>query len=276
MSEPTNRELFDLDTTQKLTPYLKELWARRDFLIVIPRQDARSRQMTTVLGQTWHLLNPMLMTLIYFVVFGKILNAQRGVDSYIAFLTIGVLFFQLCQRITQDAASVIPRNEGLIRSMQFPRSLLPLSIALQHLTSFGPAALVMIIVSVIDSGTISLRILVLPVAILAASLVSIGFAFFAARIGAFIHDLQELLPHVFRILLYFSGILFSIDSLIGNQLAKNILRANPIFDFVAVARWSLIGTPIGERVIVSLALWSILLPPLGLMWFRRSEHRYGG
>ena len=269
-------ELVDLEAAQGLQSYLSQVWARRDFLIVIPRQDARSRQMTTALGQAWHLLNPILMTAVYYVVFGVILEVNRGVESYIAFLTIGVLMFQLCQRITQDAAAIIPTNDGLIRSMQFPRALLPLSLVIQHLVSFGPAVVVMIVVSVLDSGQVSFRILVLPVALLAVALISTGFAFIAARVGAFVQDLREVLPHLFRILLYFSGVLFSIDTLVGNQFAKNLLRANPFYAFISLARWSLIGTPIGERVVIALLVWSTVLPVVGLAWFRRSEHRYGG
>ena len=82
---------------------------------MVPAHDIRSQNMDTFLGQFWHIVNPALMVGVYFLIFGVLLDARRGVDNYLGFLVIGVVLFQLTQRIVQDASMTISRNEGLLR-----------------------------------------------------------------------------------------------------------------------------------------------------------------
>lgn len=268
-------ELSPVDRTSSGLDYLREIWARRDYLAVVPRQDARARQMTTALGQAWHLLNPILMTLIYFVVFGLVLDARRGVEHYIAFLTIGILVFQLVQRITQEAAGTIPKHQGLIRTINFPRALLPLATVTEQVVAFIPSIAVMYVVVFANGAPLSLRMLLLPVALIPTVLLATGAAFLTSRLGATIPDLREILPHAFRLLFYSSGVLFSIEELINNETAKTILRLNPILGVVDVARWAALGTSLHPLVIVSVVIWCSALPIIGLAWFRRGEIGYG-
>ena len=267
--------LRDLSARPGLVDYVRFIWERRDFLAVVPRLDVRASNANNRLGQFWGLLNPIFMTAVYFIVFGLILGVDRGIDSFIAFLAIGVLMFQLPQRTAQAAATAISSNEGLIRSTQFPRALLPLSVAIKNMIEFRPAIGVILFVALADTQSISLRWLLFPIPVIAAFLVSVGLGLITARIGAFVQDLKELLPHAFRILLYFSGVLFEVDRLVDNETVKTLLRLNPIFDFIALARWCLIGTPISTMAVVSLAFWTVALPVGGLIFFHRQEVRYG-
>ena len=188
-----------LSDQQSLGTYLREAWDRRAFAIVVPRQDIRAQNMDTVLGQLWHIVNPVLMVAVYFAIFGVLLDARRGVDPYLAFLVIGVVLFQLTQRCAQDSAGVIPANEGLIRSIQFPRILLPISVVHAQTFAFVPA-LGVVFVTLFALGVFpDVRWLAFPVVLLAQYLINLGASFLAARFGSSIRDLTQLLPHLFRL-----------------------------------------------------------------------------
>ena len=256
--------------------YFGQIWERRDFLIVVPRQDARARQMTTALGQLWHLLNPALMIGVYYLIFGVLLAADRGIEHYVSFLTIGILMFQLVQKTVVDAATAIPRHIGLIRTVQFPRALLPLSTTVEHLVTFVPAGVLLFVVTWMDGSPFRWQMVLFPAIIVATTVTFSGGAFVTARLGSFIPDMRELLPHLFRILLYASGVLFSIDNMIGNTTIRAILKANPIHLFLSLGRWSMLGMPITMTTILASLAWMFVLPVIGFIFFRAGEHTYGG
>lgn len=267
--------LISLGTRQPVGEYLHAMWARRDFAIALSRNDLRARHMNSALGQLWYLLNPALNIVIYFLIFGVVLNARRGVDNYVAFLVIGVMFFRFTQGIVINCASCITKNGGLIRSIQFPRALIPVSVLIEGVLQFIPSFFLVGLVAGLDADGPRWSWLVAPLVLAAAAAISLGIGLIAARIGAFLTDLQQLLPHVFRILLYVSGVLFSVNDRIGNRTIRDLFFLNPFYDIIEAARWCFIGQPIGERVVVGLIGWSVLTVVVGLSVFKSGEHRYG-
>ena len=88
-------------------------------------------------------------------------------------------------------------------------------------------------------------------------------------------DLPQVLPHLFRLVFYLSGILFSVERIVDNDVIVDLSAANPIYAFVTVARWCLIDTTADAIVWLSMLVWTVLTPLIGLLWFRVGEHRYG-
>ena len=123
--------------------YLAKLWSRLDFMLYTPLGELRARHMNTVFGNVWHLLNPILAISVYFLIFGVVLEVDRGVDNYIGFLTVGVFIFRFIQQtVTSDGTSLV-RNQELTRSIPFPRAKLPISKLVTEALAFAPALLVM-------------------------------------------------------------------------------------------------------------------------------------
>ena len=266
--------LTELSSSQTIVGYLRELWSRREFAVVVPAFDVRIQNMDSALGQVWHLINPMLIVSIYYLIFGVVLDIQRGED-YLGFLVIGVLLFQLTQRIVQDAALIVRRNEALIRTVQFPRGLLPISAVTGQTFAFLPTIGVLFCFLLITGiWPTTTWLLFLPI-LLAQVVISAGLAFVSARIGFTIADLAQILPHLFRILFYLSGVLFAVDDFVSNDTIRNLFAINPLYDIITVARWSLMGTNLPPAALIGFLAWVVLLPPVGLFFFRAGETRYG-
>lgn len=275
MSELDPSRLRRLGADEPLHDYLAEAWARREFAVVVPANDLRAQNMDTVLGQLWHFLNPAALVGVYWLVFGVLLSTDRGVPNFLGFLVVGVLLFQLTQRVAQDGAVAIPRNEGLIRSIQFPRALLPISSLVGQTIAFVPAIGVMLVTLLATGETPSARWLLFPLVLTAHALFNLGLAFLAAKLGAITPDLPQVLPHLFRLVFYLSGILFSVERVVDNDTLVDLCAANPIYAFVTAARWCLIGSTADAGVWISMLAWAVLAPVVGLLWFRVDEHRYG-
>jgi len=273
--QQTDQPLVDLTRPSPPAVYLAEVWRRRDFAILVPVQDLRAQNMGSALGQLWHLLNPALMVAVYFLIFGVIIDTSRGVDNFLGFLIVGVVWFHLTQRVVQDAAVCIPRNLGLIRSVQFPRILLPAATVNGQTAAFAPA-LVLALAAVIATGERpSLRWLAL-IGVLAAQFVfHFGAALLVARIGAAVPDLRQLLPHVFRLLFYASGVIFSVDACGTGESGRRAFALNPIYDVITCARWCLLGEPVDPWVVAGMLVWGVVLLVVGFAVFWRTDQRLG-
>ena len=274
MSDP-DQQLVDLTQPSPPAVYLREVWRRRDFAFLVPVQDLRAQNMGSALGQLWHLLNPALLVGVYFLIFGLVIDTSRGVDNFLGFLVVGVVWFHLTQRVVQDAAVCIPRNLGLIRSVQFPRILLPAATVIGQTAAFVPA-LVLALAAVVATGERpSLRWLAL-VGVLAAQFVfNFGAALLVARIGAAVPDVRQLLPHVFRLLFYASGVIFSVDAFVTSESWRRAFALNPLYDVITCARWCLLGEPADAWAVAGMLAWSAALLVVGFAVFWRSDQRLG-
>ncbi len=271
----SDQYLHDLTRPPSATKYLAEAWRRREFAVLVPAQDLRAQNMGTVLGQLWHLVNPILLVGVYFLIFGVVLDTSRGVENFLGFLIIGVVLFHLTQRAVQDAAVCISRNLGLIRSVQFPRILLPVAAVNGQTAAFMPALLLALISVLVTGERPTLRWLALPAVLVAQFVFNLGAALIVARIGALIADLQQLLPHFFRLVFYASGVIFSVEAFISSPGWRRAFAVNPIYDILSCARWCLLGEPVDVWAVVGLMVWAIVLPVVGFWFFLRSEQRLG-
>ena len=276
MSDDSNEaELIELSHSPSLSNYIREIWIRREFAVVVPINDMRAQNMDTALGQLWHLINPMMLISVFYLVFGIMLDTDRGVDNFLGFLVIGVLLFQLSQRTIQESAASIRRNEFLIRSIQFPRALLPVSAVVGQTVAFLPSLLVLVALVLITGEVPTSRWLLLPVILICQAVFGLGASLIVARIGFVMNDVQQILPHLFRLLFYISGVLFSVETFITNLTIKKLFAINPFYDIITIARWSLMDLSAPLECIIGLTVWTITLPIIGIFYFRSNEHRYG-
>src|SRR5690606_21538846 len=120
---------------------------------------------------------------VYYLIFGVILDARGGVDNYVVWLMIGVFAFRFTNNCVLGGATSISNNQGLMRSIRFPRALLPISLVLSKVITFAFEIIVLAVVSLLTGESLSLRWLALPVLLVAHSLFNLGGAFIAARLN---------------------------------------------------------------------------------------------
>src|SRR6266540_3388994 len=145
--------------------YLASMWARRDFAVALPLEEVRSAHQNTLLGNLWHLANPMLSVAVYYLVFGVMLNASRGIDNYVLWLMIGVFTFGLTNRCVLGGATSISNNQGLMRAIRFPRALLPFSVIVSRLLTFGFELMVLAAVALVTGEGVSSRWILPPLVV---------------------------------------------------------------------------------------------------------------
>jgi teichoic acid transport system permease protein len=256
-----------------LRDYLPELWARREFALLVPLGDMRQRSMDTVLGGTWHLLNPLLQAAIYYLLFGVILQQRGGVENYAAWLIVGLFVFAFTQKSVQSSSRIIVAKAQMLRSLNFPAAILPLSVNLSELLAHLPALLVMVALVLATGVPPALTWLLLPLLTVLQLVFNLGLSLAVARLTVHFRDMDHLLTHVLRLWFYFSGILFPV-TLAPEGVLRTLLTINPPHTFIAVARGLLLEGRIDSVALTLALLWTLASLVIGGLWFHRFEGRY--
>lgn len=256
--------------------YLKEVWQRRGFAWTLSVYTLESVNARTRLGSWWNLLLPTIQAGTYGLIFGLILGANRP-ENFLPFLFTGVFLFAFMSGSFQNGAAAITGNSGLVKSLTFPRALLPLSSVIQQVINFWPQLLLLLIALLITGNPVTLNWLLLPVVVMLMTLFCFGLALFAARLNAQARDLGKLIPFVVRIAFYVSGVFFAVDKVLGQwPLVFVVFKFNPFYDYIQLARGLLVQ---GYEPTVELWLmcigWAVVMPIFGLIFFWQAEEVYG-
>lgn len=259
-----------------LGDYVRQSWQRRRFLWTLATSQAVSKHQNNYLGQIWAVLNPVLLAVAYWLVFGLLLDTRDGTENYIAFLTSGIFTFVFISTTLTSGSRAVLRNTGLVRALRFPRCLLPLSIGLAELVAALPAFAVLVIIVVATGETASWSWALLPIALIIIFMMVSGLAMIGSRVLETSRDLGNLIPVIVRLLRYISGVFFSIEAYAGTGLIGNIMYFQPIATAMTMVRQSLIGEYEPNLVLWLVAAgWGILLFTTGFILFWQAEAKYG-
>lgn len=260
-----------------LREYVAELWDRREFIWLIPLGNLRQQHMNTVFGGAWHLLSPLLMSGVYYLVFGVLLEARRNVDNYAIYLVAGILTYRFTQKCIQAGASAVIKNEKLLQNIQFPAAVLPISSTLTEVMAQGAALIVLVGFALATGETFSIVWFLLVPVILMQGLFNYGLAAIAARLTVHFRDTQEILQYILRLGLYLSGVIIGIEAIPSGpeyDWARTVFTLNPAYSFIRMVRGLVMeGQLIGEALLIC-TVWTVAITTLGFLFFWRYEGRY--
>jgi len=227
-----------------LIAYLRQVWQRRHFIVAYATARNVSMYTEARLGQLWQVLTPLLNSAVYYLVFGILFQANRGISHYTAYLVTGVFIFAFTERSIVVGSTVMRANIALIRALHFPRACLPLAYVMVELQQL---LLSMVVLFAIVLGTGEpltwYWLFLVPVLMLQATF-NMGAALIMARLGAGAQDFSQLIPFLTRIWRYFCGVMYSIASLPASlpEWAKNVLSLNPAAVYISLTRYSIMAS----------------------------------
>jgi teichoic acid transport system permease protein len=266
--------MWDVHVPPGNVAYFRSVWDRRDYMVYAASNELRSRQMNSLLGNLWHLLNPMLQIGVYFVIFGVVLGVDRG-ENYFVFLSIGIFVFGFTQRSTTAGANSIINNKGLLNAFSFPRALLPVTSTITEALATVAPIVVMFLIALVSGEVPTWTWLLVPLLMAAQLVFNFGWALVAARATSSVRDISQLLPFIFRLLLYGSGVLFDVERYTEGKSYGWIFDFNPVYCIVTLVRWTILGGEFRADLLAIFLGWTVLISAFGLVWFRAGEGTYG-
>jgi teichoic acid transport system permease protein len=227
-----------------LVSYLGVVWQRRHFIVAYATARNVSMYTEARLGQLWQVLTPLLNSAVYYLIFGIIFQANRGVTHYIAYLVIGVFIFSFTERSIVVGSNVMRANMALIRALHFPRACLPLAYVLVEFQQLLLSMIVMFTIVLAEGEPLTLFWFLLVPALVLQSMFNMGAALIMARVGAGAQDFSQLVPFLLRVWRYFCGVMYSIDTLSVKLplWAKQLLELNPAAVYISLARYAIMAS----------------------------------
>lgn len=252
-------------------PMFAELMRQREVLSTLVEKDFKSRYKAKALGRLWSIADPLVMIVIYTVVFAYILQVAE--PFFPIFLLLGLTPYRFFSNSINGAASAVSDNAQLVKKVAFPRILLPLSVVLSHTKHFFielslVAALFLYFPEALHT---TWNLLWLPV-IFAVMLTCIsGLALSVAALNVRYRDTQYILNSALLILYWLSPIFYAFRS-VPPRFAK-LLMWNPMVGVVEAFRSVLMhGSRPSLTLLGAAGLTSLGLLALGLLLFRHYQN----
>lgn len=259
--------------------YLRQVWARRHFVIELSRAREHAANAESRLGQFWQVLNPLLNVGVYYLIFGVLLGGARAIPNFIAWLVIGVFTFTFTQNSMLQGSKSISTNLGIVRALHFPRVLMPLAVVVEEVFTLGTSLVICLVVVLATGEGIHWQWLLLIPAVGLQTLFVAGLAMTFARITERVRDVAQLLPFLARTWMYMSGVVFSLQAYSEKhtQLIQLLLNLNPGAVYVELVRTSLLRSQPSAPLTTWAAgvVWAVVALLGGFIYFWKAEERYG-
>lgn len=246
---------------------IKNLYQYRELLKSNIKKEIRGKYKGSFLGVLWSFVNPLLMTLVYAIVFPFILRS--GPEHYVTYIVIGILPWNFFTTVISQGTFTVLGNAGIIKKVYFPREILPISVATSGLVNFL-ISLPIIFIFLLCSGIgFSWYILLLPLVILAQYVLSLAIIFITSAINVYIRDAEYIINFFIQMLFYATPILYSSD-LFGSKAW--ILKLNPMTTIINSYRDILYSSTMPNMFqLLVVMLVSFVLLFIGIAIFRKLE-----
>jgi lipopolysaccharide transport system permease protein len=250
---------------------LLEMLRAYELLFVFTWRQIGVQYKQAVLGIGWALLSPLLSTIVYSFVFGKLVSVPSDGLPYPVFVLSGLITWQYFNRaLTAGSGSIIAAG-SIITKVYFPRMILPLSAVLAGLVDYVVNLAVLVALMLFYGLRPGPELALLPLFVLAATLLGFAFSLWLSALNALYRDIGFMIPILLQAWMFMTPVIYP-ASLIPADWSW-IMHINPVTPLVEGARWAMLpaATPPEPLGFAILAGEMAILFLGGIVIFRRID-----
>lgn len=260
---------FDID--------LKDVWKYRDLIFLFVKRNFVSQYKQTILGPAWAIIQPLLTTVIFTVVFGSLAGlAASGVPVFLFYLSGNIAWSYFASCLTQTA-NTFTGNSGILGKVYFPRLVMPISTVLTNLISFGIQFIMFIgfLLFYTVQGSVHPNgyVLMLPLLILQMALLGLGTGIIISALTTKYRDLKMLVGFGVQLWMYATPVAYDIRIIPVKYM--NLYMLNPMTSIINLFRYDFLG--IGSfQIGYYLLSWlvTIIILCIGVVLFSHVEKTF--
>lgn len=236
----------------------------KDLTVALVVKELKSKYKSATFGFLWILINPLLQMIVLTVVFSIFIKIN--INNYPLFVFSGLLPWMFFSLSLQSATSSLIANRDLIKKLNFPRELLPISSVLAHLSTFILAmALLVLFVGVVFGVTFSFLLLI-PVIVL-ISILAIGITLLLSSFDIYYRDVSFILQSLLLVWFYITPILYPISLVPENFLF--FYNLNPMVGIITAFQAILLNTNISWAALIISVFEAVALLLIGFFVFKK-------
>ena len=210
----------------------EELYHYRELLKTNIQKEIRGKYKGSFLGVIWSFLNPLLMVVVYAIVFPYIMRVQQ--ENYLIYLITGIIPWIFFTTVVTSGCNCVWINGGIIKKVYFPREILPISVVGAALINFLISCIIILIFVILGNVGISFYLLWLPIIAIIQSIFSLGLLFILSAINVYIRDIEYIVAFFTNLLFYATPIIYNMDML--PDKFKMLMNYNPMAHFINAYR----------------------------------------
>lgn len=256
----------------------REIWHYRDLLFMLVKRDFITFYKQTILGPLWFIVQPLLTTLIFVILFGNIAKLSTDGIPQLAFYLAGITIWNYFSESLTKTSSVFTANASIFGKVYFPRLIMPLSIVASSLLKFAVQFALFILVVlyytfVAQSIQPNLWILFTPVLILLMALFALGVGMIFSSLTTKYKDLTFLLAFGIQLFMYITPVVYPSSAL--PEKFQILAKINPLSSIFECFRYAYLGT--GTFTITDLLISTLVIVFLfftGVLVFNKVEKSF--
>lgn len=264
--------LFDLK--------LKEVWHYRDLLFLFVKRDFAAQYKQTILGPVWHFIQPVFTSLMFLLVFGKVLDVPTdGISPKLLFFLSGVTIWNYFSACLTATSNTFVANAGIFGKVYFPRLVIPISTVLSNMIRFGIQFLLLFALMAwygIQRGHFYFGSswLLIPLLVVMMAGMGLGLGIIISSLTTKYRDLTVLIGFAVQLLMYVTPVAYPLSYLKTKSFAAWIAW-NPLSPIVEAFRFALFGTGTIDAIALGYSFVFMLVALfIGLLIFSKVERSF--
>lgn len=281
-SEILPKDKWDLiiePRTELFALKLKEVWKYRDLMFLFVKRDFIAQYKQTILGPLWHLIQPLLTTIMFLLIFGRIARISTDGIHPILFYMSGITIWNYFATCLGNTSGTFISNAPIFGKVYFPRLVLPLSVIISNLIRLG-IQFVLLLVAIVyfhfNGYPINFSVywLLIPFLVFMMAGIALGLGIIISSLTTKYRDFAVLLTFAIQLGMYATPIAYPLSFLKGKSY-KWVIDINPLTGIIEAFRFALFGR--GTFDIQSIGysfLFMVITILVGIIVFNRVEKNF--
>lgn len=271
---PLSTRVVKLVPTSGWAPLqLDQVWAFRELLGYLALRDVRVRYKQTFFGAAWAILQPLLLTMVFTVVFGRLAGVPSDGVPYLAFALAGMVMWTFFSAGLSAGSLSLVNNAAMVGKVWFPRLCVPIAAVLACLVDLAASLIALVVVVLVLGLVPGPRVAVLPGLILLATATCLGASLWLSAVNVLYRDVRQMTPFLVQLWLFATPVVYPSTLVEGPW--RYAIALNPMVGVVEGTRWAFFGSGADVALVVLVSSASALALLLGGAYvFRRLERSF--
>lgn len=282
---------YIMDTSQQWTTVIKpkdkllsvdfkEIWQYRDLMMLFVKRNIITQYKQTILGPLWYLIQPLMTTIMYMVVFGGIAKISTDGLPQPLFYLAGISFWQYFSDCLTKTSNTFVNNAGIFGKVYFPRLITPLSDVISNLVRFGIQFGLFLCVyayyMIFTDAPIHTNwyALLIPILVMMLAGLSLGFGILFSSMTTKYRDLQLLLSFFVSLWMYATPVIYPLSTITNPKLLL-VMQLNPLTGIVEFFKYGMLGVGCHEWWMLGYSFgFMVVLLIIGVVVFNKVQRSF--
>ena len=258
----------------------KEIWQYRDLMMLFVKRNIITQYKQTILGPLWYVIQPLMTTVMYMVVFGGIAKISTDGLPQPLFYLAGISFWQYFADCLTKTSNTFVNNAGIFGKVYFPRLVTPLSDVISNLVRFGIQFALFLIVYlyyfIFTDANIqpNLYALLFPILVVMLAGLALGFGILFSSMTTKYRDLQLLLSFFVSLWMYATPVIYPLST-ITNDTLRMVMQLNPLTGIVEFFKYGMLGVGNHEWWMLGYSFgFMVVLLAVGIIVFNKVQKSF--